>query len=395
MTADRLRKQLVDTLRRRGDVRGERVEAALRAVPRHLFVPGVSLEEAYADEVVYTKLDGDGVSISAASQPAIVALMLDQLQVEPGHRILEIGAGTGYNAALLADLAGPDGQVTAIDLDDDIVDGARANLREARYDVRVVQGDGALGHPDGAPYDRMIATVAAWDVPPAWWDQLAPHGRLVVPLRLRGSTCRSLALERDGVRWRSRTHVPCGFMPLRGAAGDPRRVVPLTGDGTVALHVHQDQVADSAALAGVLDHAPTGEEWTGVRFRNTESQEWLDLWLACTLTNALSRMDVDPDAVTNGLVRPPFRWGAMGTAERGALAYLTSRPVDTRATEHETGVVGHGPGGDTLVRRVVEQIRTWDRDYRGRAVQIDLAQHRITGQFTFATPRNHLAITWT
>jgi protein-L-isoaspartate(D-aspartate) O-methyltransferase len=182
--AESLRHTLADQLREQGAVHTDRVDAAVRAVPRHLFVPGVPLHEAYTDDIVRTKHDDDGVAISAASQPRIVALMLEQLEVEPGHRVLEIGAGTGYNAALLAHLVGDHGRVTTIDVDDDIVAGARTALAASGYtNINVVLGDGALGNPDGASFDRVIATVGAWDVPPAWLAQMTPDGRLVVPLR--------------------------------------------------------------------------------------------------------------------------------------------------------------------------------------------------------------------
>lgn len=178
-SASQLRAQLADRLRE-DTVRTPVVEAALRSVPRHLFLPGVPLDAAYANEPVYTKQDGVGASISAASQPRMVAMMLEQLQLQPGQRVLELGAGTGYNAAVMAAIAGEKGHVTAIDIDEDLVDGARAHLAAADVaNVEVVLGDGALGHADAAPYDRVIATVGAYEVPPAWLDQLAPTGRLV------------------------------------------------------------------------------------------------------------------------------------------------------------------------------------------------------------------------
>ena len=113
-------------------------------MPRHVFVASVPLQQAYADDVVHTKRDSTGVAISAASQPRIVAMMLERLGVEPGQRVLEIGAGTGYNAALLAHLVGDHGRVTTIEVDADIVAGARAALTAAGCtNVRVVLGDGA------------------------------------------------------------------------------------------------------------------------------------------------------------------------------------------------------------------------------------------------------------
>lgn len=174
------------------------VERAMRTVPRHLFVPEASLKAAYAQDTVAVKQDPQGRVISCASHPAIVAQMLEQLDVQPTQRILELGTGTGYNAALLAFLAGPEGAVTTVDVDDDLVEMARKHLRAAGFgDVSVVLGDGALGHPAGAPYDRIVATVGAHGVPRAWFDQLADGGRLLSPQRLRGSVCRSVAWERD------------------------------------------------------------------------------------------------------------------------------------------------------------------------------------------------------
>jgi protein-L-isoaspartate(D-aspartate) O-methyltransferase len=259
--ADRLRHALVDQLGEQGAVQSAAVESALRAVPRHVFVPGVSAEVAYADDTVPIKRDASGTPISAASQPTIVALMLEQLDVRPGQRVLEIGAATGYNAALLAHLAGDDDRVTTVEVDDDLVEGTRVNLAAAgRGGMRVVHWDGAFGCAAGAPYDRIIATVGAHDLPPAWLEQLAEGGRLVAPLRLRGSVTRSVALERDPHRrgvWRAVDHQMCGFMPLRGGiADDPRRVVPLTADVSVTLHAHQDQTVDPAPLAGVFRQAP-------------------------------------------------------------------------------------------------------------------------------------------
>lgn len=120
-----LRHRMVDDLRARAVVTSPAVEAALRVVPRHVFVPEVPPERAYADEAVVTKVGDDGMPTSSASQPSIVGLMLEQLDVARGHRVLEIGAGTGYNAALLAELVGPEGAVTTVDLDADVVERAR------------------------------------------------------------------------------------------------------------------------------------------------------------------------------------------------------------------------------------------------------------------------------
>ncbi len=180
-----------------GTFRTPHVKDAFRAVPRHLFLPGVELRTAYAPKPVVTKRAGDGTAISSASSPNVVATMLEQFHVQPGHRVLEIGAATGINAALLAELVGPTGTVVTIELDDDLAAAARASLTATGYDqVEVICGDGALGHPTRAPYDRIIVTAGAWDLVSAWWQQLAVGSRLVVPLRLHGSgLTRSIAFD--------------------------------------------------------------------------------------------------------------------------------------------------------------------------------------------------------
>lgn len=406
-TSARLRNALVDRLREDGTVRSDRVEAALRAVPRHVFVPDTPLEQAYADEAVYTKHDEAGVSISAASQPTIVAMMLEQLQAEPGQRVLELGAGTGYNAALLARLVGAEGHITTIDVDEDLVTGARVGLAAAGAgNVRALLADGALGHVDGAPYDRVIATVGAGDIPLPWLDQLAVGGRLVVPLRLRGGVSRSIAFEReDGGRWCSRTSSLCAFMPLRGIADDARRIIPLNAADTVSLHVNREQAVDPVLLDGVLE-TPGSEVWTEVLFRADESFEWLDLWLACVMENALSRMPTDRTAVDQGLVRPQFSWGAMAVVDKGDLAYLTLRPQNADTADggcrmYEVGVIGHGPTGDALADHVAKAVRVWDQDYRSRRVVFEVqraeaavAAEPVAGRFDLDRPNTRLSIIW-
>jgi protein-L-isoaspartate(D-aspartate) O-methyltransferase len=149
---ERLRTAMVDRLRAHRLADSPPVEAAMRAVPRHLFVPGVPPEEAYSSEAIVTHRDADGIAISSASAPGAVAGMLDQLDVRPGNRVLEIGAGTGYNAALLAHLTGPGGTVTTVEIDEDVAEGARRGLAAAGHpDVSVICGDGEFGYPGQAP----------------------------------------------------------------------------------------------------------------------------------------------------------------------------------------------------------------------------------------------------
>ena len=126
-------------------------------VPRHLFVPQINARAAYIDQPVMAKRAKDGSPISTASQPTIVATMLEQLQVAPGHRVLEVGTGTGYNAALLGALCGPSGVVVTIELEPDLAERAAQVLARLGLDqVQVVVGDGRDGYPPQEPYDRII-----------------------------------------------------------------------------------------------------------------------------------------------------------------------------------------------------------------------------------------------
>jgi protein-L-isoaspartate(D-aspartate) O-methyltransferase len=222
----RLRRQLVDDLARRGLVQDRRVERALLAVPREIFVPEFAaqcgLEAVYLDEAILTKHDLHGVPVSSSSQPAIMASMLDRLDLRVGQRVLEIGAGTGYNAALIAEIVGPEGRVISVELDPELARRSRSVLRQAGYRVQVVVGDGRDGWAAEAPYDRIIVTASASEVPRAWLEQTVEGGRIEVPVRLRNSPFGQAipTLERRGSELRSISVLCGGFMPLRENAAD-------------------------------------------------------------------------------------------------------------------------------------------------------------------------------
>jgi len=136
--------------------------------------------------------------------------------------VLEIGTGTGYNAALLAHAVGETGQVTTVDLDEDTAATARQRLGELGFDrVEVICADGNAGYLPNAPYDRVILTVGATDIEPAWYEQLTPDGRLVVPLALFGQVMRVVAFERRDGHLESVSTALCTFMMLRGNVPEP------------------------------------------------------------------------------------------------------------------------------------------------------------------------------
>ena len=247
-----LRAELVAHLTEHGELTDPRVMAVFGEVPRHTFVPRVGLAEAYADQAIVTRYR-DGMPASSASQPAIVAVMLEQLSPPPGGSVLEVGAGTGYNAALLSRLVGPSGRVVTVDINPEVAAEARNHLSAAGItNVEVVCGDGALGWPGGAPYDGIIVTAGASDLAPAWCDQLAAAGRLVVPLSIRGVQQCVTFVAADG-HLRSVAVCEAGFMPLTGAMANADIRLPVPGHPGV----HVLAAAETEVHAGLVGDAMT------------------------------------------------------------------------------------------------------------------------------------------
>lgn len=197
---------LIERLKSAGAVSSESVERAMRMVQRHRFLerffgtgPGGTppyeqhvidplnpssehLELVYSDEALCTRLE-NGMPSSSTSQPSLVARMLELLELTPGARVLEIGTGTGYNAALLAELVGDHGLVATVDIQPDVVLQSRRLLDGAGYErVRVLERDGYEGLPEDAPFDRIVVTIGCPDVSPRWPQQLAPDGFALIPL---------------------------------------------------------------------------------------------------------------------------------------------------------------------------------------------------------------------
>jgi len=271
--------ELKENLARAGTPISPPVEAAFRATPRHHFVPGVSLEEAYANTSILIK-HVDGQPRSSSSQPSLMAHMLDQLDVVPGQKVLEIGTGSGYNAALLGQLVDRGGRVVTIDIDEELVHAAADRLRAAGVPwVEAHAGDGGLGWPAGGPYERIIVTAAAWDIPRAWRDQLVHGGRIVTPLMIRGGQA-CVAFERVENHLDSVSMGDCSFMSMRGAFGDPGRPLALgPRAGFYAVIPNPDGPRVSAGeLYGWLTDAPRELE-SGVSATPTELWE-LEQWLA-------------------------------------------------------------------------------------------------------------------
>ena len=205
MSADERALMVGRQLRRRG-IEDERVLAAMGGVPRELFVPPEQREAAYADAAL--PIGGD----QTISQPYMVALICEQLALHGGERVLDVGTGSGYQAAVLAELAG---EVHTIERLPELAERARANLAAAGYGDRVHLhvGDGTLGVPESAPFAGIAVAAAAVEAPPALYDQLEPRGRLVVPVGgSNGQWLEVVVRTPEGPAVR-RT-VPCRFVPL-------------------------------------------------------------------------------------------------------------------------------------------------------------------------------------
>ena len=363
------RRALVDALRRDGHLRSPTVAAALQAVPREVFVPGLPLDEVYrpGDAIVTKRIDG--VTVSSASAPEVVALMLEQLELEPGQRVLEIGAGTGYNAALMGHIVGPTGHVVTVDIDADLVEGARAHLAAAGFaDVGVVLGDGALGGAERQDtFDRIILTVASSDIAPAWHTQLArPHGRLVLPLSLRGPQ-RSVAFAVSGDHLHSSSAINCSFITLRGLLATGATPVSLAPDrGCLLAGADAPLPAPVEAIAQRL-REPTRALRTGVWVDPAEIRAGLQLWLVAH----------EPGVYTVwGSARLPDLFGlAERTGARGTLCVID--PPDlvllgrTDESDDERELLVLAPAAaERLAERVRGRLREWAA--AGRPTDADL-----------------------
>ncbi|MEX5636673.1 methyltransferase, FxLD system [Parafrankia sp. FMc2] len=366
MSSESLRNAMVDRFladqaAEGGSPRPE-VEAAMRAVPREVFTPGLPLEQAYENEAVLKKMRGDE-AISSVSAPFLIgrtlgqaADALDGLDGLDGRHVLEIGSG-GYNASLLRELVGPAGSVTTVDIDPEVTDRAISCLTAAGYDdVTVLRADAEHPIPPGRTFDLIIVTVGAWDIPPAWLDQLTDKGVLVLPLRTFGMT-RSWALRRHEGRLTSVSQRLCGFVSMQGTGAREVRYVDLA-DG-VHLRLDEGQDVDPAAITDLLT-TPREQAWAGVSLPPRTDLSDLDLWLAARPRREAEQFVVlaaQEEAVTAGIVTPSWRFAVPATLEAGTLAYRSAlRWTDRR---FDLGACAHGTGAAAAAGRMAEHLRAW------------------------------------
>ncbi|RLG86416.1 MAG: protein-L-isoaspartate O-methyltransferase [Thermoprotei archaeon] len=214
---EHLRSALVRMLELEGVIKSPLVREAMLSVPREEFVPQHLRDYAYQDTPLPI---GYGQTISA---PHMVALMTEELRVEPGHRVLEVGTGSGYQAAILAHIVSKKlrGHVVTIERIPGLADFAKKNLERVGlyHYVTIIVGDGSIGAPQYAPFDRIIVTAAAPKIPQSLVKQLRPGGRLVIPVGDRWSQVLVTVTKQSDGTIHTEYGTPCVFVPLVGCEG--------------------------------------------------------------------------------------------------------------------------------------------------------------------------------
>lgn len=391
-----LREAMVTALRDEGLITTEIVAAAMNAVPRHDFAPGEPLEKVYhTNTTLVPKIDAEGRQTSVVSASHIQAVQLEQADVRSGMNVLEIGSG-GYNAALISEIVGRTGSVTTVDIDADVVDRARAGLARAGYEhVNVVLADAENGVAQHAPYDRIIVTVGAWDIPPAWLDQLTPDGRIVVPLRFAAIT-RLIAFDRvAGSPTLTASNYRLGsFVPMQGDGAATEKLIAVTPDVGLRIDQNSTFTFDVPALRKALNTNPV-QSWSGTPF---DMPDELELYLL-TSGPELPMMHAAQAAVDQGVVDRTVRNGTPALVRGGTIAYRIKRENPETASGYETGVVAHGPEAEQVGGELLAMIRAWAGGYyRRNAAGITYRPNTAdTGSLTgWHTTKRHgvLAVAW-
>jgi len=331
--AERLRRRYVEDLDRGGVPLDPALAAAFAAVPREAFVvdgfqrrdggwvtpgDGDFLDIVYRDDVLVTKVAGN-TPVSSSSQPSLMVLMLAALALRPGMRVLEIGAGTGYNAALMAALGA---RVTSVDVQRDVADRARAALAQAHIDgVRVVHGDGYAGAPDER-FDRVIVTVGVAGVSPRWLAQL-DDGFVVVPVQHAGThPVLSVRGAADGPVVATAI-CPAGFMSAAG---------PLTAHHAGA----HPEPASAGSLSGLAEAA-------GARWRSPlSSLAYRDLWYAA------------------GVWHRRATYAALAGLDHGCLVLLDADRTGGAAILPDGAVLAGGAQARQYAADAIEVLDRWE-----------------------------------
>lgn len=398
-SAAQLRDAMVNQLIELGVATDPRIQHAFRTVPRHLGIPEADMARVYnAERSVVTKTDAAGVNVSSVSAPRVQAMQIQQADIQPGMRVLEIGSG-GVNAAYLAEMVTDTGKVVTLDIDPEITRRARAFLKATGYSrtVTVLTGDAEYGAPGHGPFDRIVVTVQAADIPPAWREQLVDGGRLVVPLRMRSMT-RSVAFVRHCDTLVSDGLELCGFVPMQGAGENRMRLAYLhdVQGEEVALRLDGHPEPDLEALRAAL-HMPPVAAWSGVTVAGDESMEYSDFYLMSAF-DGVSVLAGSRGARDRGIIPVSAPIGTPALVDGDSFAYR--RPRRTRDPDRwELGAIGHGPHGRQVADRLAEGLRTWDRKHRGHLPRIevhpaDTPDERLPAGRRIDRRHSRVLITW-
>jgi len=212
---EREREELIERLTKWGYLNKPEVVKAFRKVPRHEFVPENIRNYSYADQPLSI---GCGQTISA---PSMIAIMMESLDLAPGQRVLEIGAGSGYNAALVAEIVGRKGEVITVERIAELAEFAEGNLKKTGYGwIRVATGDGTKGYQEGAPWDRILVTACAPELPNPLIAQLKIGGKLGAPVGQHYMAQTWIVAEKQGEKkLKIQEYGGCSFVPLVGRYG--------------------------------------------------------------------------------------------------------------------------------------------------------------------------------
>jgi protein-L-isoaspartate(D-aspartate) O-methyltransferase len=400
--ARELRQEMAEGLIAEGWITSPRVEAAFRSVPRHLFTPpGTPLETSYDGHAApVLKKAPDGSNLSSVSGPWLQARMIAQAGIGPGMRVMEIGSG-GYNAALLAEVTGE--HVVTVDIDPDITARASAALEAAGYSgrVTVVTADGEHGFADRAPYDAIVVTAAAWDLPPAWRDQLLPGGRLAVPLVMNSFT-RTLGFVRVGDHWQSDSAQLAGFVLMQGIGQAPLQRLQLAdpAGGHVTLRFGDETGPENR---GLLDGALENESvtvWSGITIARGAGFEDLQLWLAGGFLPDFCRIDAS-DSQALPAAEANRTWFGFGGVLGDSFSVMAMRKTGIPGAEFEFGARAFGPHAAAAAEALTAQVAAWDA--RGRAIPADAFAYWPAGtgipslsDLTGVFPKRHgtVTVTW-
>lgn len=367
--AVRLRRKMTDAVIAGDWAPSEPVREALRTVPRHRYAPEKDLTTAYDDDLaVVTRRDETGRATSSVSAAWLQADMIESLRLRPGAIVYEAGSG-GYNAELLAHVTG--GRVVTGDIDPFVVHRTRRLTAEAGSGrVTPFQGDAALGAPTHlvprGGFDGSMITYNVWDIAPAWREQLAEGGRLVLPLEIHGYT-RAIAFRRSGDVLHARKFTHCGFVRAQGEHARNAPVVDLLG-GELQIRFEDNAPASTQGLEEAL-RGPRHEVATGVTMGPNFYFGSLQLYAATTLAS-FCRLAAYRDKGTGvtEIAKDGDAPAILGDAGLAYLIHVQTRHGDSPAEkEWEWFVHAFGEQGPQLAEQLAATVRAWDRDVRDGA----------------------------